>query len=333
MKKDFIIIGLLFSTFAFSSCDVPSSSLNTKSSRSGDIFVFDIEKQSIEKAVDLFFDLKKPVWSPDGKKIAYGLNSEIWFHDLDTNESSFIGHSDASTPFQWSPDSRSIAYITNPFSNNKTLTIIDIETQESVKELELSSIPFVDNFSWSPNGDLIVVYHFNSVTLTNLEEESQQVIEEPFSVTEVRWAPDGKSFAYIASNFSSGVLVRGLRLFSIEEMEGEFINFLGGNFPVWSPDSKSITLLTFGNEATKIIYRVSTDGSTERLYETSESVNIQLLGYSQDMSSLFLVDRRSGELLMLKEGEEELFRISRDLEGIFEVSASSGLKKLALTFF
>lgn len=138
----------------------------------GHIYVFDVESRKSEQLTSGAFDDEAPAWSPDGTQIAFhsnrssdpdrSINSDIYVMDakagaavrqLTTNQGSDARAS-------WSPDGRSIAYVSNGeskyhFYNLDRLTIVPAAggaPRSLVDKLDRN----VTSWRWSPNGASLV---------------------------------------------------------------------------------------------------------------------------------------------------------------------------------
>lgn len=89
--------------------------------------------------------------SPDGSKVAVGLNDSIQVVDYDTTKVllSYNGHSGLTNALTWSPDNRKIAA-----GSDNTVLVLDVATGELIiKYAEHSNT--VETLAWSPNGKYI----------------------------------------------------------------------------------------------------------------------------------------------------------------------------------
>lgn len=99
-----------------------------------------------------------PIWSPDGKKIAYW-NEETGFFsyiDLETGNSATIGASDSphsyERAYQWSPDGSSLAY-----SNSGAMRVTNVATGQTTAYTPIGSSE--GRPAWSPDGSKIAFAH------------------------------------------------------------------------------------------------------------------------------------------------------------------------------
>ena len=97
-------------------------------SLSGKLYVYERDKDSVRELTTTKGTLLDPKFSPDGAKVAYVLDHDVYVYDLATNKESPVTHGgtekvthglaefvaqeemDRYSGYWWSPDSKSIAY-------------------------------------------------------------------------------------------------------------------------------------------------------------------------------------------------------------------------------
>ena len=131
--------------------------INTNAS----IYLIDMETFKIEP---LLKNALKPVWSPDGTRIAYldGVTLSLSIQNLpDGSHQEIIsfGPDSESIPgwFSWSPDSKQIAFVQtwSAYANSGGIWRADIERESEpiqLTEMEINA----SNLSWSPSSDRIL---------------------------------------------------------------------------------------------------------------------------------------------------------------------------------
>jgi dipeptidyl aminopeptidase/acylaminoacyl peptidase len=190
-----------------------------------------------------------PRWSPDGKRIAFLATHEnehgIWVISLDNRVPRFVAAVQdtnffityAGEPFAWSPDSRSIAYIsatressTDQEADNKddphVIDRIQYKSRTSLSDSlrthvwitdvddsaprQLTSGPFYDHaLSFSPRGDEIAFVsnheldpdanNNSDIFAVNLHGQVRQITNTSGCEYDPVWSPDGKWIAYMAT--------------------------------------------------------------------------------------------------------------------------------------
>ena len=225
---------------------------------------------------DWKFQTAKPIWSPDGKKIAFvsikETSQRICVIDADGKNLTEVPNTESALnwkEFCWSPDSKKIAFIRSsqkaPLIN--ALCIVGVDGND----LKVLTDPKVScqYISWAPKGDDIAFVKF--VTPTN---QAVKVNNEIW----VANSNDGTSYA-----------------------------LADGDLPSWSPDGKQIAFLTKKDRGPNAINIINVADKKQHSYipkdsretwitDLSDKVRIQ---WSPDGSKLFFPGRSNSTLSIL----------------------------------
>jgi Tol biopolymer transport system component len=141
-------------------------------------------------------------WSPEGKKLAVVHAGDIWVTSTEKGEPVNITQSPEQESFPvWSPDGRMIAYTTDHDEEGKerSLHIIPTSGGEPKEILDTSD---KDEFDWSPDGkELAVISEGKILVVPFSGGKAKEIFDlKEFQIKRVQslsWLPDGKCFAFI----------------------------------------------------------------------------------------------------------------------------------------
>jgi len=140
--------------------------------------------------------------SPDGKKLAVVHGGDIWITSAEKGEPVNITQSQEDESFPvWSPDGRMLAYTTDHDEEGKerSLHIIPTSGGEPKKILNASD---KENFDWSPNGKELAVISDGKLSVVPISGgKAREIFDlKEFQIKRVQslsWLSDGKHFAFI----------------------------------------------------------------------------------------------------------------------------------------
>ena len=147
------------------------------------------------------------VWSPDGSRIAFAGEQQdtgqraVYTVRRNGTDLTMLGPT-VSVP-AWSPDGRRIALLKPEDGGGVSLYTLGSVGEDPLKVLSLGeSDIWVDNLSWSPDGDAILFSSADGeVVVVNLEDVEERVLARAAGRW-AAWSADGARFAVVASRNS-----------------------------------------------------------------------------------------------------------------------------------
>jgi Tol biopolymer transport system component len=226
-------------------------SLVFHSNLDGDNEIFLIKENSITQLTHNTWDDEYPVWSPDGKSIAFTSDQEgqydIYLINPDGKDITRLTSAvaDEKEP-SWFPDGKSIAYsseIKKFLRKQHTLWRVDIQTKKTERIIpgynKGHAIPDV-----SPRGDLLAFTGKRTigwdVAIYNREKNTVTFLDEGGKSCRARFSNDGKKLAYVSSKADGKGDIWIMNPDGTEKMRLTERDGTHDYFPSWSPDNRFV---------------------------------------------------------------------------------------------
>ena len=209
-----------------------------------DIHIMNADGTGLRRLIRSNVGLTQLSWSPDGRRIAYAQEGNIFMltDDGDWNIrlvlSEFLGASD----LEWSPDGRKIVFgALSDESDEPEIYVVDIDGGNLTRLTENSF--FDASPSWSPDGSEIAFVSYpgvpdqNGIYVMNADGSHQRisVATDRFYLL-LEWSPDGKDFVYQGINAfvmaEIGHAAWNVSKRSVKTGRGQILT--PGNAPSWS---------------------------------------------------------------------------------------------------
>jgi TolB protein len=159
---------------------------------------------------------RQPAWSPDGRQVAFvkmGDNSsDIWLMNADGSNARAITHFASADlrashwAFQptWSPDGKTIAYVSEEASFDLALWMMNADGSGRREIAALNAYTGgIDNPAWAPDGTRVAVTAYRNgvaqVWVIDLNTgQWTQLSKSEGGAYDAAWSPDGMFVAYVA---------------------------------------------------------------------------------------------------------------------------------------
>lgn len=216
------------------------------------IYVVEPNGHGLRALTSARLDAVDPVWSPDGKQIAYiaGQLDGLYVMNYDGSRKHLVsngaGPLGGATRPTWSPDGKRLLFYVRTFTGH-ALYVVDADGTHLHR---LSSVDSYDP-AWSPRGDLIAVtLHGNRIAELNAAGAEVRVLtHRGFCAEWPTWSPDGKKIAYAVSR-GSCANPSSIHVVDVDGSHDEALtHHRFGTFdqsPAWSPNGGAIAFQCAG---------------------------------------------------------------------------------------
>lgn len=293
----------------------------------GGIHVMDVDGRNrsaimYHKAIDWM-----PVWSPDGRRIAFGTNRngsfDVYAMDADGRNQNRLttdpGHDDAPA---WSPDGRHIAFQSTR-AGSWDIYVMDADGRNQTR---ITTSPRDDTRpTWSPDGTRIAFQSDRDFGQATRLQSGEIAFDFPWPVPytniyainmdrsnltrlttaaaferDPAWSPDGTHIAFLSARHEEITVAAGPDLY-VMRPDGSNVTRLtttpGDEVdPVWSPDSEQIAF-SLQQDGQRHVYVINSDGTNQTIFMTNP----------RNLSDWRIVPRmphlRAGQVLVGAQGE------------------------------
>jgi Tol biopolymer transport system component len=209
-----------------------------------------------------------PVWSPDGKKIAYFSYDKYWalytVNPDGTEITKLTGNTVWPSPVSWSPDGTKLVF--NPSHNTESYSYIAVVDSDGSNYLALTSGKYLaSNPVWSPTEDLILYNVLQGdrmqIFATNADGTIQyRLTDSAGGNSDPVWSPDGKQIAFVSwrDSVNPDTCTDGDCNYEIYVMNADGSDQIRLTdhpaedwAPVWSPDGTRIAFQSLRNESAR----------------------------------------------------------------------------------
>jgi Tol biopolymer transport system component len=205
----------------------------------------------------------EPVWSPDGKWIAYGgKTAGLWLVNVATGEAHEIysvnqDNEEWVTWHAWSPDSQEIVFVQEIYHQSRAIVVVDASQDHTSKILVPASNEWPCIPRWSPDGTKILYLseagvsassqHFFNLWLMHSDGTDQVQVTHDMEIDQPVWSPDSQWIAFAGlSAYENENPSYDLWLINGYKSDLERLTFTPSeteSTPLWSPDGNQIIFI------------------------------------------------------------------------------------------
>lgn len=210
-----------------------------------------------------------PSWSPDGTKVIFASVGNIYVMDVERNTLMRLpAHSGMAHAPAWSPDGTKIAFFSRR-DGNCDIYLMNADGTNQQRLTKAAEVLEPLNLSWSPDGTRIAFavdkHRQNVITeifVVNADGTGLGQLAQDLSGGSIAWSPDGTKIAFGSNHNDITAEIY------VMDVDGTDLTQLTTNTypdrnPSWSPDGTAIAFVS-RREGNGDIYRMNADGTDQR---------------------------------------------------------------------
>jgi Tol biopolymer transport system component len=169
----------------------------------------DPDGKNVRRVFEKSADRRHPVWSSDGKHIAYTkIERGEWLVHIATIDGREEEEVAIGSLSDWSPDDSEIVFLSGAFDEPRRISLLKVRSRKQTF-LPFPKVPmWVRSPVWSPNGEKIAFawkpegFEVETIYIMNRDgtEVQQIVAPQGSSASEPAWAPAGNALLYIQAD-------------------------------------------------------------------------------------------------------------------------------------
>ena len=190
----------------------------------------------------------EPVWSPDGGKILFGQDVDIYVMNADgSGRMRLVAGRPEAGGYTWSPDGRMIAFTQSGFDGDDFLQELWVMAADGSARRKLSDDGAAP--AWSPESRRIAYESGGQIRVINTDgSEDSRLTRQPFGAFQPAWSPDGSQIAFVTTLDEPPNRPAERHIFVANPDGTGLVNLSRGRGddegPVWSPDGSRIVFVS-----------------------------------------------------------------------------------------
>jgi Tol biopolymer transport system component len=184
----------------------------------------------------------EPVWSPDGSRMLFSSNDDLWVMNADGSSRVRLVDADGVASYRWSPDGGRIAYLRERREGEDSFFDLWVAASDGTGQERIALNATYP--SWSPDG-LRIAYSRDfpelQVHVINADGSGDTPITSPpVQAFQTAWSPTGNRIAFVTVSDKDIMLINpdGSGMVNLSPAQTD------DDTPVWSPDGSRMAFNT-----------------------------------------------------------------------------------------